>query len=161
MIHHISIPARNSSNVAKVLAELTNGRIYPFPPAWCKDAYQVVSGDAHGSMIEIYPEDYHLEPVKEIFRKGPAATFHPFHILLSLPIEGAEIERIVAREGWPIEFTPVGTPGLKPAFHCYRVWVENLTLFELVPSSMVAEYETYMQFNRLDELRPREVAAAA
>jgi hypothetical protein len=161
MIHHISISARNPDNVAKVLGELFNGRVYPFPPAWCRDAYQVVSGDEHGTVIEVYGGEYHLEPVRDIFRKGEMAEFHPFHALISIPADGAEIERIAQREGWPIEFTPVGTPGLKPAFHCYRVWIEGRTLFELVPQSMIAEYETYMQFANLDELRPKEVAAAA
>ncbi len=161
MIHHVSISARNAGNVAKVLSELLNGRVYPFPPAWCRDAYQVVSGDPHGSMIEVYGGEYHLEPVREIFRTGEFAEFHPFHALVSVPVDGAVIERIAEREGWPTEFTPVGTPGLKPAFHCYRMWIEGRTLFELVPQSMIAEYEAYMQFDRLNELRPKEVAVAA
>jgi hypothetical protein len=161
MIHHVSIPARDPEKVATALAELMQGRIYPFPPAWCSNAYQVVSGDSHGSMIEIYPEGYWLEPTDRIFRETTPAPFHPFHMLVSLPVEGAEIERVAAREGWRNEFTPVGTPGLPPVFHCYRTWVENRVLFEFVPKSMAHEYESYMQFGRLDAQRPKEVAAAA
>jgi hypothetical protein len=40
------------------------------------------------------------------------------------------------------------------------MWIENRVLFEFVPQSMIHEYETYMQFGRLDETRPKEVAAA-
>jgi hypothetical protein len=77
-----------------------------------------------------------------------------------VPVEGADIERIAAREGWKNDFTGAGTPGLAPAFHCYRLWIENRVLFEFVPQSMIHEYESYMQFARLDEMRPKEVAAA-
>ena len=161
MIHHVSIPARNPRRIADVLAELTGGRVYPFPPAWCRDAYQVVSGDPHGSMLEVYPEEFVLEPSPAIFRKAAPAALHPFHMLVSIPATAQDIERIAAREGWRNEFTPVGTPGLPPVFHCYRMWVENRVLFEFVPESMAGEYRSYMQFERLDQSRPREVAAAA
>jgi hypothetical protein len=160
MIHHISIPARDPQHVATVLAELTGGRIYPFPPFWCRDAYQVVSGDPHGSMLEVYPEGYWLEPTDAIFAKTEPAPFHPFHMLVSVPVDCADIERIATREGWRNDFTAAGTPGQPPAFHCYRMWIENRVLFEFVPQSMIGEYESYMQFARLDTVRPREVAAA-
>jgi hypothetical protein len=161
VIHHVSIPARDPRHVADVLAELMGGRVYPFPPFWCRDAYQVVSGDPHGTMLEVYPDGLWLEPEEGIFRKAPAAPFHPFHMLVSLPVEAAEIERIAARAGWRNEFTLVGTPGEAPAFRCYRMWIENRVLFEFVPQSMIVEYQNYMQFARLDMARPREVAAAA
>ena len=160
MIHHISIPARDPDHVAAVFAELMAGRVYPFPPFFCRGAHQVVSGDAHGTVIEVYPEDYWLEPVEGYFRKASPAPYHPFHILLSVPVECADIERIAKREGWKTEFVAVGTPGAPPAFHCYRMWVEDRVLFELMPQSMAHEYEEYMQFERLDVARPREVAAA-
>ncbi len=72
-------------------------------------------------------------------------------MLVSLPVDGAVIERVAAREGWKNDFIAVGTPGVQPAFHCYRMWIENRVLFEFVPQSMIHEYETYMQFGRLDE----------
>src|SRR5215469_5165531 len=122
MIHHVSIPARNSRRVAEALAELMAGRIYPFPPFWCRDAYQVVSGDPYGTVLEVYPEGYWLEPVEGIFRKADAAPFHPCHMLVSVPVEGDVIERVAEREGWRNEFTEVGTPGAQVAFHCYRMW---------------------------------------
>lgn len=160
MIHHVSIPARDTLRVAEALRDLLDGRVYPFPPHWCRDAYQVVSGDAYGTVIEVYPEDYWLEPIDSIFKKADPVPFYPFHILISVPVEGSDIERIAAREGWKNDFTAVGTPGLRPAFHCYRMWIENRVLFEFVPQSMIHEYEDYMQFDRLDEMRPKEVAAA-
>ncbi len=160
MIHHVSIPARDPHHVATVLAELIGGRIYPFPPFWCRDAYQVVSGEPHGTVLEVYPEGFWLEPEEGIFRKASPAPFHPFHMLVSIPATCADIERIAEREGWRNDFVAVGTPGQPPAFHCYRMWIENRVLFEFVPQSMIGEYENYMQFGRLDVVRPQEVAAA-
>jgi hypothetical protein len=61
VIHHVSIAARNPRHVAGVLAELMNGRCYPFPGG-IADSFMAVSGDAHGSMIEVYPEDIVLQP---------------------------------------------------------------------------------------------------
>jgi hypothetical protein len=37
-----------------VLAELMDGKCYPFGPL--EGAFMAASGDAHGTMIEVYPE---------------------------------------------------------------------------------------------------------
>ena len=54
MIHHVSIPAREPRHVAEVLAELMGGKCHPFGPL--EGAFMATSGDAHGTMIEVYPE---------------------------------------------------------------------------------------------------------
>ena len=54
MIHHVSIPAREPRHVAEVLAELMNGKCLPFRPL--EGAFMAASGDANGTMIEVYPE---------------------------------------------------------------------------------------------------------
>ena len=59
MIHHVSIPAREPQRVATVLAELMNGKCFPFGPL--EGAYMAASGDEHGTMIEVYPEQATLE----------------------------------------------------------------------------------------------------
>ena len=48
-------PARDPARVAKVLAELIDGHAYRFPGP-LPGAAMAVSGDRHGTMIEIYPE---------------------------------------------------------------------------------------------------------
>ena len=53
MIHHVSLPAREPQRVAEVLAELMGGRCFPFGPL--EGAFMATSGDAHGTMIEVYP----------------------------------------------------------------------------------------------------------
>jgi hypothetical protein len=158
MIHHASIPARDPRHVAAVLAELIGGRVFPFPP--CPGAFQVVSGDAHGTMLEVYPDGIRLEPEKG-FSKAEAAPYHPFHILLSVPLERADIERIGEREVWRTDFAVAGYKGQPPAFRLYRMWIENRVVIELVPDSMIGEYESYMQFARLDATMQSMATTAA
>ena len=54
MIHHVSIPAREPRHVTEVLAELMGGKCHPFGPL--EGAFMATSGDAHGTMIVVYPE---------------------------------------------------------------------------------------------------------
>ena len=61
MIHHVSISARAPKHVAEVLAELMNGRAYPFPGG-IADSFIAVSSDDDGAMIEVYPETVTLRP---------------------------------------------------------------------------------------------------
>jgi hypothetical protein len=148
MIHHASIPARDPRHVAEVLAEIIGGRVYPFPPL--PGAFQVVSGDTHGAMLEIYPEGTWLDPAQGFGRTDAPPAYYPFHLLLSVPAERAEIEGIGEREGWRTDFAVAGYKGQPPAFRLYRMWIENRVMLELVPQSMIGEYESFMQFARLD-----------
>ena len=103
MIHHVSISARDPKHVADVLAELMKGRAYPFPGG-VADSFMAVSGDEHGSMIEVYPENVALVPgqddgqVRAAYDAKPG--YVPFHLLLSVPVDRATVERIGEREGW-------------------------------------------------------------
>lgn len=158
MIHHVSISARDPRRVADVLAELLKGRAYPFPRG-ISGSYMAVSGDAHGTMIEIYPESIVLEPGEgdnaavfvDTSKTGAAPPRSvPFHILVSVPRERKEIERISAREGWRTKFLGRSAPGQPPLFHVIEVWIENRVMLELASPSMVAAYANAMQFEVLD-----------
>ena len=91
-----------------------------------------------------------LEPETGFTRREEPAEYHPFHLLLSIPAERAEIERIGAREGWRTDFSTAGYRGQPPAFRLYRMWIENRVMIEFIPQSMIGDYEAYMQFARLD-----------
>ena len=88
-------------------------------------------------MLEIYPDGIRLEPEDGIFRAASPAVCHPFHILLSVPLERADIERIGAREGWRTELSIAGYKGQPPAFRLYGMWVEKRIMIEFVPESMI------------------------
>jgi hypothetical protein len=147
MIHHVSIPARDPQRVAAVLAELMRGRAAPFGPL--EGAYMAMSGDAHGTMIEVYPERSTLDiPANDdqvVFgdNAAPPQTW-PFHVLLSVPLEQDEIERIGAREGWRAKTFGRGMQGQKPFFHVVEFWVENRLMIEVASPSMAHEYEAFL-----------------
>ena len=159
MIRHASLPARDPQRVATALAEIMGGRAYRFAPI--SGAFMAASGDPHGTMIEIYPEEIQLAPDEAgLIKKGAPAAFHPFHLLISVPVERADIERIGAREGWQTEFCAAGAPGQKAAFHLYRMWIENRVLIEFVTDWMAAEYEEYYRHFDGFDASPRNEARA-
>ena len=143
MIHHVSIPAREPRHVAEVLAELMNGSCFPFRPL--EGAFMAASGDANGTMIEVYPERMTLTmPDRDdpaVFAEHPTPPpAWPFHILLSVPWEAEDVERIGAREGWRAKTFGRGTPGQKPFFHVIEFWLENRLLIEVATPAMAQEY---------------------
>jgi len=155
MIHHVSIPAGNPQHVAAVLAELMGGKSYPFGPL--KGAFMAVSRDGCSAMVECYPEKSTLThddgdgPVifNEI-KQAPGAW--PFHVLLEVPIDQAEIEEIGAREGWRTKMFGRGIPGQEPFFHVVEFWIENRLMFEVLPKSMAMEYHRFLTTRQLDAM---------
>lgn len=158
MIHHVSIPARNPEHVAIVLAELMGGKCVPFGPL--EGAYMAQSGDEHGSMIEVYPDDAILTYAGErqaLFEKAKDAPHNwPFHLLLSVPLDEAAVTRIGEREGWRTKTFGRGVPGEKPLFHVIEFWVENRLMIEVAPPAMAAEYEACL---KNANLRPLDAEA--
>jgi len=153
MIHHVSISARDPKHVADVLAELMNGKCLPFPGG-VADSFMAVTGDEHGSMIEVYPETVTLHPGKD---DGQAraeykskADYGPFHLLLSVPIDRATVERIGEREGWRTRYFGRGAPGQPPVFHVIEFWLENRLMVEVATPDMVAEYTTMFRPGSLE-----------
>lgn len=156
MIHHASIPARDPVRVAAVLAELMGGRDYPFTGP-LPGARMAVSGDPHGTMIEVYPDTIVMEPGRDdapvIYGRDPSPPPHlPFHLLMSVPLDRAAIERIGAREGWRTRFFGRAPAGKPAVFHLVEFWVENRVLLEVVPAENAGVYEAYMQIDRMDAL---------
>jgi hypothetical protein len=143
MIHHVSIPAREPRHVAEVLAELMNGTCLPFRPL--EGGFMAISGDANGTLIEVYPEHTTLniagadEP--GVFAENPSPPQSwPFHVLLSVPREAKEVEAIGAREGWRAKTLGRGAPGQKPFFHVIEFWLENRLMIEVATPAMALEY---------------------
>jgi hypothetical protein len=159
MIHHVSLPAREPRHVAEILAELMGGRCHPFGPL--EGAFMATSGDEHGSMIEVYPEHATLDiPNDEqqvVFGEQAPPRSWPFHILLSVPLEQAEIERIGAREGWRTKLFGRGIPGQKPFFHVIEFWIENRLMVEIVSPEMASEYVSFLKSGDMPAIDPAAV----
>jgi hypothetical protein len=143
MIRHVSIPARDPHHVATVLAELMQGRVYPFPGP-VPGAFMAVAGDALGTQIEVYPEDAAAAPgegaAPGVFHANPAPPqYWPFHLLLSVQLDEAAIQAIGDREGWRTRRFHRGPPG-RPLFDVIEFWVENRFLIEVSTPDMDPAY---------------------
>jgi hypothetical protein len=142
MIRHVSIPASDPRHVATVLAELMQGRVYPFPGP-LPGAFMAVAGDAHGTQIEVYPETAAGAPgggAAGNFQVNPTPPqYWPFHLLLSVELDEAAIQAIGDREGWHTRRYSRGMPG-RPLFDVIEFWVENRFLIELSTPDMDPAY---------------------
>ncbi len=139
-IHHISIPAENPQNVAQVLAEIWQGKAFPFPVF--PGSYLVITDDPHGTAIEVSPLGTELIPgtTEVIAQTNPVPPrFTATHAALTVPLNQAEIEVIGAREGWRVLHCQRG-----PAFEVIEFWVENRLLLELLTPQMAHRYLTFM-----------------
>jgi hypothetical protein len=163
MIHHVSISARAPQHVAEVLAELMNGRAYPFPGG-IADSFMAVSGDEHGSMIEVYPEAVTLKPGSGESQVVTGETtgepgYAPFHVLLSVPLDRNAVQRIGDREGWRTRLFGRGAPGKPPFFHVIEFWVENRLMIEVATPDMLADYTKMIRRENLDAMFAARAAA--
>ncbi len=138
MLHHISIAVNNPLHVAKVLAEILQGSVIPFPPN--PDSYVTLAGDKFGTLIELYPLGSEMIPDAYEGQAGfqinqQASHYTPFHAAISVPISLEEIERIGAREGWRV--FPANRDGL---FDVIEFWVENRLMLELLTPAIAPQY---------------------
>ncbi|HIK32878.1 MAG TPA: hypothetical protein IGS17_20525 [Oscillatoriales cyanobacterium M59_W2019_021] len=141
MIHHFSISAKNPERVASVLAEIWQGKAYPFPPH--PGSHMVVPGDEYGSLIEIYPLGTELTPSsgnEPIFSRNPStSSLTATHAAISVPTEAETIAQIGDRQGWRVQVCDRGP------FRVVEFWVENRLLLELLPPAMASEYLEFVK----------------
>ncbi len=155
MIHHVSIPAEDPRHVSDVLAEVMGGRSYPFPGGF-RNSFMAVSGDAHGTAIEVYPTGLHLRPdgdgAVRAEQTEARADYGSFHVLLSVDADLPTIERIGRREGWTTRLCDRGPPGGPVMFQVIEFWLENRLMVELAPRDMIGAYEKLIQLDVMDRL---------
>lgn len=153
MIHHVSIPAREPARVAEALAELMGGRAFPFPGP-VPGGFMAVSGDEHGTMIEVYPENIVFRPGNGedgvVAMTGTPLRDHAFHVLLSVPVDQDAVQRIGQRMGWRTQLCGRGEHGKEPLFHVIELWVENRLMVEVATPEMLPAYASLIQFAPLD-----------
>ena len=121
-------------------------------------SFIAVSGDPHGTAIEVHAADVLIEPSDPRHRSDPPVPQRgAFHVFLSVPLSRERVEAIGRREGWTTQFCSrpseaLLAPGQKPFFYLIEVWVEDHFLIEVVPQNYVAEYEVLFQFEVLDRM---------
>ena len=151
MINHISIAVNEPERVANFIAELWDGRVYPFPPA--PDSYFVIADDGRGSAVEVTPagtvlipgeglpdendltqktESYEAKFVKSEFVPRYVAT----HLNINTKKSIDEVRALANREGWRVLVCNRGE-GL---FQLVEVWVENTFMLEVMTPEQTARY---------------------
>lgn len=139
MIHHLSLPARDTHHVSEVLAELLGGVVTgfgPYPKSWIAWA-----GDDHGTAIEVYPVGTEMYPPdgprQAAFRHDPTATgATATHATVSIDRTEAEILAVAQREGWRALRLPRGP------FDVIEFWIENTVMLELMTPDMAVAYRS-------------------
>ena len=156
MIHHISFAAHDPQHVADVLAELMGGKSYPFRPV--PGSFMAVSGDPHGTLIEVHSADVVIVPLRSPIRRSDESKpqHSAIHVFLSVPLSREQIQAIGQREGWTTQFCTrpsanLLAPGQRPLFCLIELWIENHFLIEVVPQDLLGDYETLFQLERLDQ----------
>lgn len=151
MINHISIAVNEPERVANFIAELWDGRVYPFPPA--PDSFFVIANDGRGSAVEITPAGTVLVPgeglpdendltqkTEEYEAKFIKSEFVPRYVATHLNINTRknidEVRELADREGWRVLVCNRGE-GL---FQLVEVWVENTFMLEVMTPEQTARY---------------------
>jgi hypothetical protein len=133
-----------------------DGRAFPFAGP-LPGAQMALSGDPHGTMVEVYPETVVMLPGEGdgpvVYRRdAPAAGLAPFHFLMSTPLDRTAVLALGEREGWRTRFFDRAAPGKPPVFSVIEFWIENRIMIEVAPPDMIETYERYMQPERLEAM---------
>ena len=153
MINHISIAAHEPEKVARVLAELWDGDVIPFPP--CPNSFMALANDGRGTAVEVTPantvlvpgEGFPAEenfdqttPTEEFEAKFVAADSAPryvaTHLNINTNLSEAEVKAIGDREGWRVVTCNRGG-GL---FQLIELWVEDRFMLEVMTPEQTGRY---------------------
>ncbi|MBD2662955.1 hypothetical protein B6N60_00474 [Richelia sinica FACHB-800] len=138
MIHHISIAAGNPEHVSQVLAEVMDGKAFPFFPH--PGSYIVLPLDQYGTGIEIYPLNTELVPGEgeeqcNFVDSIKSSPFVATHAAVSVPTSREKIEEIGQREGWKVLYC-----NRDSVFDVIEFWIENRIMIEFLTPEMASKY---------------------
>lgn len=164
MINHISIGVHNPEKVAKVLAELWNGTVIPFPP--CPNSFIALANDGKGTGVEVTPANTVLVPGEGLppeenfdaatpteeyearfVLDGDAPPYVATHLNINTHLSEAEVKAIAGREGWRVLTCNRGE-GL---FQLIELWIEDRFMLEVMTPEQTARY--------VEVLSPESIAA--
>ena len=142
-IHHFTVPAREPSRVAAVLAEVLGARVLSLPHP--VGTLLVYADDQDGSAIEVWPAELRINSAHTDLepRDLPLPEAWPHHAYVTS--DACDTETILAifeREGWWAELAHNGPPN--GGFSLVRGRIENHTAIELGGSDMRQQYEAFV-----------------
>ena len=148
MLFHASIPADEPERVARVVAELWQGRAMPFPPH--PGAFIAWSGDERGTVLDVFPRGREHAPAPGEYtlrtNETPSA-YSEVHLAIGTALPAEEVFAIAAREGWLAQHSD--RAGL---FKVIEFWIENKFLLELLTTAEQKRYAANVTPQRFREL---------
>ena len=137
MLFHMSIAAREPERTAHALAELWQGKAYPFPPVG-GGSWIAMAGDERNSAIEVYPlgTELYFEASSAEFdaRSGTPDREGPCHAAIGTPLDTDQVLALAARENWPARVSDRGP------FTVIEMWIDGSFMFEVLTAEMRDDY---------------------
>jgi hypothetical protein len=137
MIHHMSFGARDTSRVAHALAGMLGATALRAPtPPFPHGAWLVVTGDDHGTFLEIVPATTVFDPQAPLGVRQVAEVHRPnaAHVLIGSPLDSQTLQALATDEGWPVQEVETGL------FKIVKVWVEGHLLVEFLARGEAGRY---------------------
>lgn len=139
MIAHFSIPARHPEVAARVLAEIMDAVVLPFPPV--AGGWMVVCRDGSGTGLEVVPETTAIlrgeeEGEASVFGFSSARVRHDgaIHIALTTQLSVEDIIALGEEQGWRAVHCDRGP------FDLVELWVDNRIMVEILHPEGTARY---------------------
>jgi hypothetical protein len=136
MILHASLTAGSPRRTAGMLARLIGGEAFPMPQL-AEGAWLAIARDGRARAIEVLPRGAEFRRDADgsgVRLDGPAGGRSGFHLLIETALSEREVED-AARAAQ----APVGRAARGP-FEVIEVWVDDLTLIEVVTPELAAAY---------------------
>jgi hypothetical protein len=137
MIFHCSIAADDPERSARFLAELWDGRAFPFPPVG-KGSWVAMAGDDRNSTIEIYPRGTEAHPgegdaaVRDLV--GATVRNGPFHAAIATALSADRVKEIAGRYETVAKVCPRGP------FDVVEIWIDGCQMIEVLTPEMQEQY---------------------
>jgi hypothetical protein len=143
MLFHMSFAADDPQATAQLMAEIWQGRAYPFPP-FAEGSWIAMAGDDRGSGLEVYPrgtEMHEGEGTRDV-RCVMGATNRNIanHAAIATALSQEEVKAIADRYG------VAAKPCDRGPFRVIELWVDGCTMFEVLTPDMQDEYRAAMTF---------------
>lgn len=157
LIAHASIPSDHPEKAARVLAEIMNGEVTPFPPggpesflAWSSDGKTFLEVIPRGRLL-CYGTD------EAEYRAGDAKERRATEMHLAICVERSEADilEIAERAGWPTRSCDRGNG----TFQLVEVWVDGSFLIEFLDPAQTRGYQERVSLARWKALISGEAMA--
>lgn len=143
MLFHMSFAADDPQATAELMAEIWQGRAYPFPP-FAEGSWIAMAGDERGSGLEVYPRgtEMHEGPGALDVRCVMSAAGRNIanHAAIATAFDEDQVKAIAARHGVTAKSCDRGP------FRVIELWIDGCTMFEVLTPDMQDEYRAAMTF---------------